>query len=139
MCEELFTYSSEAIQLLCLFSKEENLALAVLYRQPDDKTHGHPSTPSDFKAALNGLATSILGIQNATLPEIIFGRDFNLPHTAWPSGTPSTGANTEEKIMIKYLNEFCCDLMLNQIITKPTHKDGNTLDLVFLNNIVYVF
>ncbi len=33
------------------------------------------------------------------------------------------------------LEEFCTDLLLCQIITKPTHKDGNTLDLIFVNNI----
>ena len=37
--------------------------------------------------------------------------------------------------MINALNELCNEIFLYQIVCVPTHKDGNTLDLVFTNNL----
>jgi hypothetical protein len=125
-------YSSEAVQLLCLYSKVENIAIACLYRQPDDKAHGHPSTASNLKTALDKLVAGLAGLSPA--PDIILGGDFNLPHVSWPAGTPSQGASVEEKHMLNYLNEMCNELLLTQVIKTSTHKDGNILDLVFVNN-----
>ena len=130
--EPIVKYASESVQLICLYSKAENLAVACLYRQPDDSIHGHPSTPNDFKAALNRLVSCLSEISPA--PDIILGGDFNLPHISWPEGTPSRGASLDGKLMLNHLNEMCNDLLLNQVITTPTHKDGNVLDLVFVNN-----
>ena len=42
-CEVIYSHSSESVQILCLYSSVENLAMVVIYRQPDDKSHGHPS------------------------------------------------------------------------------------------------
>ena len=131
-CEIISSHSSPAVQALCLYSKVENLAIAVIYRQPDNSANGHPSTPADFKKALNQLKIDLLKL-NPT-PDIIFGGDFNLPHTAWPKGTPIPGASTNEKAMSNTLNEFSNELFLSQIIDGPTHRDGNTLDLVLVNN-----
>ena len=131
-CEPIIMYSSEAIQLLCLYSKVENIAIACLYRQPDDRAHGHPSTASNFKTALDKLVAGLAGLSPA--PDIILGGDFNLPHVSWPAGTPSQGASVEEKHMLNYLNEMCNELLLTQVIKTSTHKDGNILDLVFVNN-----
>ena len=125
-------YSSEAVQLLCLYSKVENIAIACLYRQPDDKAHGHPSTASNLKTALDKLVAGLAGLSPA--PDITLGGDFNLPHVSWPAGTPSQGASVEEKHMLNYLNEMCNELLLTQVIKTSTHKDGNILDLVFVNN-----
>ena len=80
--EVIASYSTDAIQSLCLYSKTENLAIAVLYRQPDDSHHGHPSTPANFKKALNHLKNPLLKISPA--PDIVLGGDFNLPHAVWP-------------------------------------------------------
>ena len=41
--------------------------------------------------------------------------------------------------MLNFLNEFSNTLFLHQIVTKPTHKDGNVLDLVLVNNLDIVF
>ena len=130
--EPVVKYASEPVQLICLYSKAENLALACLYRQPDDSVHGHPSTPNDLKAALNKLVSSLSEITPA--PDIILGGDFNLPHVSWPEGEPSRGASLNDKLMLNHVNEMCNQLLLSQIITTPTHKDGNILDLVFVNN-----
>ena len=83
--EVLVKHTSDAVQLLCLYSKSENLAIACLYRQPDDKVHGHPSTPTDLKVALNKLVNSLERITPS--PDIILGGDFNLPHINWPVAT----------------------------------------------------
>ena len=130
--EVLVSFSSNAVQTICLYSKPENLVMTCLYRQPDDKTHGNPSTHIDLKTALSRLMHAI-GKLNPS-PDIIFGGDFNIPHVKWPEGTPAPKASTDEKLMLNHLNEFCNELFLNQIITQPTHKDGNTLDLLFVNN-----
>ena len=118
--------------MLCLYSAIENLVILTLYRQPDDKYHGHPSTPNDFIFPL-ARAKSLISELSPT-PDIIMGGDFNLPHASWPEGTPTIGATNGEKVMLNSLNELCNDLFLTQHVTEPTHKDGNTLDLLFTNN-----
>ena len=130
--EELMKHSSDSVQLLCLYSKAENLAIACLYRQPDDKSHGHPSTPVDLKTAFNKLTCALEGLSPA--PDIILGGDFNLPNVNWPEGTPSKRASLDEKLMLNHVNELCNELLLHQVVSSATHKDGNTLDLVFVNN-----
>ena len=77
-CEVLFTHSSDSVQLLCLYSSVENLALLVTYRQPDDKYHGHPSSANDFIFPLNRVKSLLTNL--SPTPDIIFGGDFNLPH-----------------------------------------------------------
>ena len=130
--EVIVSHSSEAVQLLCLYSKEENPVISCLYRQPDDSAHGHPSTPNDLKAALCKLKIAVEGL--SPIPDIVFGGDFNLPHIDWSSCTASRGATQDERIMLNLINELCNDLLLCQVVDKPTHKDGNILDLVFVNN-----
>ena len=131
-CEIIFSHSSESVQLLCLHSTIENLALLVIYRQPDDKHHGHPSTPSDFITPLNRVKNLLLAMNPS--PDIIFGGDFNLPNAEWPYGIPSSKSSPDERQMLNVLNEFCNDLFMSQHVQTATHKDGNILDLVFTNN-----
>ena len=104
----------------------------VVYRQPDDKYNGHPSSDTDFNIPLKRAKNAILSI-NPT-PDIIVGGDFNLPHASWPEGIPTDGATVSERCMLNAINDFSNDLFLCQYVNKPTHKDGNILDLVFVNN-----
>ena len=134
--EPILIYSTSSVQLLCLYSKVENLVLACLYRQPDDSVHGNPSTPADLQSALNRFMTAIDGLQPA--PDIILGGDFNLPGINWRDCTPAAGATKDEKSMLNLMNEMCNELLLTQIVNSPTHKDGNTLDLVFVKNTLHV-
>ena len=53
-CEIIYSHKSSSVQLLCVYSKTENLAMLVIYRQPDDKTNGNPSTAKDFLTPLKG-------------------------------------------------------------------------------------
>ena len=105
----------------------------VIDRRPDDSAHGHPSKSADFKKALNRLKNTIPKF--SPTPDIIIGGDFNLPYMSWPGGGCKPGEFNEERLMINALNELCNEIFLHQIVHVPTHKDGNTLDLVFTNNL----
>jgi len=70
----------------------------------------------------------------APTPDILLCGDFNLPHAIWPAGLVRTGASKDEKVMISDLKELTDEFCLEQYIDQPTHKLGNTLDLVFSNN-----
>ena len=131
-CEEIYSCSSNSVQLLCLYSKLENLAILVVYRQPDDRANGHPSTANDFINPLIQAKSAISALE--TVPNIIFGGDFNFPKSTWPDGLPKAGCPIDERLILNALNQFCNDFFMSQYVDIPTHKDGNILDLVFTNN-----
>ncbi|XP_066933083.1 uncharacterized protein [Clytia hemisphaerica] len=131
-CEIIYSHKSPSVQLLCVYSKTENLAMLVIYRQPDDKSNGNPSTAKDLLTPLKGAKQALSALE--PVPNIIFGGDFNLPKSTWPDGLPKTGCSMEERSMLNDLNRFCNELFMSQYVNQPTHKDGNTLDLVFTNN-----
>ena len=106
--------------------------LIVIYRQPDDKYNGHPSTPTDFTLPLNRVQNILKAME--PIPDIIFGGDFNLPNISWPYGTPGPKSSPDERLMVDGLNNFCNELCMTQFVQTPTHKDGNVLDLLFTNN-----
>ena len=54
--------------------------------------------------------------------------DFNLPKTQWPDGTSPCTVETN------FINMFD-DLGMEQYINVPTHKSGNTLDLLLSNSL----
>ena len=70
----------------------------------------------------------------APYPDIILCGDFNLPHIDWRNGTKHSGATKDEQDMIDLLEELTTEHFLFQQIMRPTHKHGNTLDLLFCNN-----
>ena len=81
-CEVIYSHLSSSVQLLCIYSSSENLALIVIYRQPDDKNNGNPSTAKNFLTPLKGLKLALTALE--PIPNIIFGGDFNLPKSTWP-------------------------------------------------------
>ena len=109
------------------------MLIANIYRQPDDIIRNNRSTCKEFNEAIDELLKTIRKI-HTRMPNIIITGDFNLPHTKWPEGTPSKVATADEQNMLKKLNEVADELLLTQHINKPTHRDGNTLDLLFTNN-----
>ena len=131
-CETIYSHSSSSVQLLCLYSTIENLAILVVYRQPDDKANGNPSTSNDFIIPINGVKNALSKLE--TVPNIIFGGDFNLPKATWPEGLPKSGCTINDRLILNSLNQFCNEFFMSQYIDSPTHKDGNALDLVFTNN-----
>ena len=131
--ETRISFSNGVIELLGLYSPIENIFIAVVYRQPDDIQGQHRSTSAEFKEAMGKLGDALQKLSTPT-PNIIICGDFNLPHTTWPMGVPTTSASKNDKEMMDLLNKFLNDHFLTQHIVKPTHIRGNTLDLVFTNN-----
>ena len=109
--------------------------IVTTYRQPDDKYHRNPSSPNDFKIALKRLKLALQDINPINpAPDIVMGGDYNLPNAICPHGKPAAKATPDERLMLNDLNEFCNEFLLTQTVHGATHKDGNTLDLVFVNN-----
>ena len=131
--EEILSYSNGVVEILALYSNVLNLVICTLYRQPDDTAHGHPSNDAELKDALNKLEKCLVELGTPS-PEIIIGGDFNLPHTCWKNCTPLPGCPRKEKDMIATLNNFLNYFCLHQVVEESTHKDGNLLDCVFVNN-----
>ena len=109
------------------------MIIITVYRQPNDEKGGHPSKNNEFKHALKKLKEVLLKFAGK-LPDILMCGDFNLPHAKWPECEFSSGASSEERLMLEELKEFSCEFFLTQFISQPTHKDKNTLDLIFCNN-----
>jgi len=84
--------------------------LTVIYRQPDDKSNGNPSTAKDFLTPLKGAKIALSALE--PVPNIILGGDFNLPKSTWPEGLPKTGCSMEERSMLNDLNQFCNELFM---------------------------
>ena len=110
-----------------------NTFLCVVYRQPNDQAHGNRSTAEEFNKLLEQLTHEISSLPTPT-PSILIAGDFNLPHTMWPAGLPTSGAGPDERRMLELLSDFCSQHFLTQIVQHPTHRAGNTLDLMLTNN-----
>ena len=130
--ETLFVYSSGVIEALCLKLEALNLWMCVVYRQPDDPLGGHKSRSEEFSSFLERLGEELASLPTPT-PNIIIAGDFNLPHASWPSGAPSRGAAPEERKMLEMLSTLSVQHFLVQVNDEPTHRAGNTLDLLFTN------
>lgn len=127
------TFSNGVVELLCLYSPEENMVIMVVYRQPDDRVGDNRSTSHEFSTALNK-ATCFLNDLPSPTPNIIMGGDFNLPHVNWSSNSMGLGTSKDEKDIFESLSKFLDEHFLRQYVHQPTHIAGNTLDLVFTNN-----
>ena len=82
-------------------------------------THGDENL-IEVKRHLNSISKA-----KSIKSHILMG-DFNLNKTAWPDAITSSGL---EKDFIDMFNDFG----LEQLITEPTHIDGNTLDILLCN------
>ena len=102
----------------------------VVYRQPDDSRNGHKSDSTEFKEMLDAIENAIKKIPGKP-PNIFICGDFNLPHVKWENDYILRSAPCEERKMFELMKEIKIQYFLNQIVKKPTHKDGNTLDLIF--------
>ena len=131
--EQLIDYSNGVVEILGLYSRVDNLFIAVIYRQPDDVLGGNRSTGSEFKLALDRL-NKVMSEIGDPQPNMIICGDFNIPHVSWSEMALRPGALSHEKTIFKLLSEFVEEHFLKQQILCPTHIAGNTLDLVFTNN-----
>ena len=128
----LLKYSSEGVEALCIRVDALNLILCSIYRPPDDRG-GHRSTAAQLIPLLAKLSELYSSLASPT-PNIIMAGDFNLPHATWPEGLPKPGATPDERNMLELLTSMCAEHFLTQLSTEPTHRAGNTLDLLFTNN-----
>ena len=69
--------------------------------------------------------------------DFILCGDFNLPDVDWSNTEPkiAKGSPKAEKEILDYLKFFIDEHFLMQIIKESTHFLGNTLDLIFTNNL----
>ena len=114
----------------------KNILICVIYRQPNDSANGHPSSNKELSEVLDKLKNVIIQLQSPT-PDIIILGDINLPHVlpnTWKHGFTKRGIPQDETNMIGSIQGIIDEFFLEQLIDKPTHQDGNILDLIFTNN-----
>ena len=129
--EPIFSHSNGVIESLGLKVTALNLVLVVTYRSPDASRHR--SRNIDFVAYLAELNRMLRSLPSPT-PDIVMVGDYNLPHADWMTGDCLPGASKDEQEMVKNLFNLTMDHLLTQQIDQPTHRSGNTLDLLFTNN-----
>ena len=116
--------------------KKLNLVVFVIYRPPSPQPGQACSPQSQFSQLLSNIKSILdpMLASNNSMPDIIITGDFNLPKSNWPQCTPKPGATVQEKEILAQLLELSSQFFLQQIVDKPTHRCGNTLDLLFTNN-----
>ena len=129
--EVLLSYSNGVIESLGIHLKSLNLILITVYRSPDNMQHR--SSNKEFNLYLNELKKLLISLPSPT-PDILLLGDFNLPHADWLTGECHAGAGRDEQKMVKDLYELSIEHFLVQQCDSPTHRGGNTIDLVFTNN-----
>ena len=134
--ENVFSFNSGVIECIGVMVESLNLMTYTVYRQPDEPDHR--STWQHFSAFLAKLNEHLDSLPTPT-PDIIVQGDLNLPHANWETGECGPAAGTskvtrDEKKMVKALYELSLNHFLVQQVEGPTHKLGNTLDLIFSNN-----
>merc|ERR1712121_409232 len=84
--KEVLGYSNSVVDVLAVYSKRENILIAVLYRQPDRKeSEKYRSTYTDFVEPLQKLEEAIAKYSNRET-EIQILVDFNMPKADWDLG-----------------------------------------------------
>lgn len=131
--EPVLNYSNGVVEVLGLYSKSKKLLMFAVYRQPDDIVGGNRSTAVELRQALYKIE-EVITAHAEPMPDIILTGDFNLPHAVWPEGTAGPGSSKDERDMMSDLMDLAGEFFLQQLIQKPTHKKGNTLDLFLINN-----
>ena len=131
--EVTFNFSNGVIEALGIHLKLRNLIAITIYPQPDDQQKKHRSTCAEFKQLTQALSNYLMELPSPTLDLIICG-DLNLPHADWENGKCQPGATKDEQQMVQELHTLTTKNFMVQYVDEPTHRDGNTLDLLFSNN-----
>ena len=129
----LLQFLNSVSEVLDIHLKSRNLVIFTVYRQPDDPQGNYYSRSTEFKVLLNHISRTLDTLGTPT-PDILICGDFNLPHAVWTNGTCSPGATREEQTMVQDLFHLAMEHSLIQLVDCPTHRAGNTLDLLFSNN-----
>ena len=67
-------------------------------------------------------------------PQVVMCGDFNLPNANWDAPCIPQQARSDEQKMVEKVKELTDEYFLFQLISGPTQRSGNTLDLCFCNN-----
>ena len=135
--EQIFEFSNGVIEAIGVHIKSKNTVVILVYRQPDNPKQKARSGSKEFKTFLNHLDCALKDLPTPS-PEVLLCGDFNLPHANWDRGVCKTGATTDEKRMVEDLLNLATEHVLLQVVNEPTHRDGNILDLIFVNNPNYI-
>ena len=111
--EVMINFSNGVVELLCLYSKVHNMYIAVVYRQPDDRTGNHRSTEAEFLPVMDKLLASLSSLPDPS-PNIFLCGDFNLPHANWSDNSISNGRTTSEQTMIEKMKQIQNEHFLEQ-------------------------
>ena len=134
--ESIFEFSNGVNEALMLLSKKFNTLLCVIYRQPTN--NNHKSDAPEFIELISALKEKIDGIQGCT-PDVYILGDFNIPHTPTVHDQASIPTLHCNKQLLTVLHDFKTHMNINQIIHKPTHREGNILDFLLTNNTDSIF
>ena len=99
-----------------------------MYRQPDDAAGQHRSKSYQLSQAFTKLENTLDELEG--ISNIILCGDFNVPNINWSENEPNQSQNSLATIIKSIQNKY----LLTQMVKDPTHKSGNTLDLIFTNN-----
>ena len=103
------------VLVLKVCGKHRNFYLFSIYRNPD-------ADDEIFNCLLNSMASIQ---ENDRKAAFLFVGDFNAHHRAWLNSVSPTDCYGLRAI--DFSTESGCD----QLIQRPTHRSGNTLDLIF--------
>ena len=131
----LLEYSCGVIEAIAVHLRSKNLVIIMVYRQPENQNVKSGSV--EFKKFLTKL-DSTLKTLISPLPDILLCGDFNLPHAIWSTGGHHGPISVEYQTMISDLFNLASEHFMIQVIDSPTHRAGNTLDLIFTNNANYI-
>ena len=130
----LLEFSNGVNEGLLLYSKDLNIIIGILYRQPTNPNH--KSDAPEFSELLSSIVSKIETI-NGCRPDLYICGDFNIPHTlSNEQYIPTENCN---RSLLKILDDFSLQFNLSQIVNKPTHTDGNILDFLLTNNTDMIF
>ena len=112
---------AEVLAVELKLSSGKKICVSTCYRVGTLEDENHAEVEKYLKKIANN---------NKIGKHIVLG-DFNLNKTSWPNGTSTNFLET------KFLNTFE-DIGLTQLIDKPTHIGGKTLDLLLTNTPSFV-
>jgi len=123
--EPLLEYSNGVNEALLLYSKNLNMIVGILYRQPTNSLH--KSDAPEFIDLISSIISKIETVEGCT-PDLYICGDFNIPHALVNQFyAPTLSCNSS---LLKILDDFTLQFNLNQLVHKPTHTNGNILDFL---------
>ena len=120
-------YSNAYCEIAMVYNQATNIIISGMYRPP--------LAPFElFDECLTKLQDFINSVQST--PEIFVAGDFNFPFVDWILGEIPTGSSIllSDRKSATALFHFMDENFLQQLVTEPTRKDRNILDLVLSNN-----